>query len=160
MANTTKTTVQTAVEHPMEGVLDIESGTTLVEMEQRSTELVEHSEYDEKDKELEDQFQEVYDAAFDAFEAQSNEAELVEGKYKARNAEVAANFLNTALNAAKEKATLKQHKDKLNKGSPNDVPGGARTVNNNIIVDRNELLKQILMQHEEKTINGEASEVN
>lgn len=146
MAKTTKTTTHQQVTHPVEDVFDIEPGTTLVELEQRSTELVPHETYDEKDRELEDQFQEVYDAAFDAFESQSQEAELVEGKYKARNMEVAANLLNTALNAAKEKATMKQHKDKLQRMSPKDMPGGARTVNNNIIVDRNDLLKQILSQ--------------
>jgi len=146
MAEKTKKTVEVATDHPMEGILNIEQGTTMIEQTQSSTQLVQHEDYDNKDVELEDQFQEVYDAAFDAFEAQNGEAELVEGKYKARNAEVAANFLTTALNAAKEKADMKKHKDKLSASS-----GGAQTVNNNIIIDRNELLKALLGEEKDVT---------
>lgn len=129
----------------MEEMLDITPGTTIVEYQERSTELVVHQEYDDKDVELEEQFQEVYDSAMDAFEDQMGQTEVVEGKYKARNSEVAVTFLNAALNAAKEKAELKKHKDKLKKGDTGgDGPqGSASTVNNTFIMDRNELLDAI-----------------
>lgn len=158
MANKTTETIGKAVKHPMEDILNIEPGTTLVEQHHSSTKLVAHEDYDEKDVEIEDQFQEVYDAAFDAFEAQNGEAELVEGKYKARNAEVAANFLSTALNAAKERAEMKKHKDKLKSAAPGGL-GGASTVNNNIIVDRNELLKTILGAGEKDVTPSDADPI-
>ena len=128
--------------HPMEDVFDIEPGTTLVEYEESlPTVLVVHEEYDNKDVEIEDQFQEVYQKAMDAFEEQSTEAELVDGKYKARNAEVAAQYLNTALHAVKEKSNVKQHKDKQVVAKEKAKTPG--TVNQNLFVDRNDLLKAL-----------------
>ncbi len=130
-----------AITHPLEDVFDIEAGTTLIEHTTKTTELVEDTSYDEKDVEIEDQFQEVYDSALAAFEDMADEVEKVEGKYKARMMEVANQSLNTALAAAKEKSHTKQHKDKLSvmKGKM-----GSNTTNNNLIVaDRNELLKAL-----------------
>ena len=66
---------------------------------------------------------------------------MVEGKYAARNAEVAAVYLNTALNAAKEKSGQKEHKDKLSVAKQN--AGKPGTVNNNLIMDRNDLIKML-----------------
>ena len=137
------------VEHPLEEVMGIERGTTLVEYEETlPTELVEHQEYDDKDAEIEEQFQEVYDKAMDAFDAQSDITDQVEGKYAARNAEVAAQFLNTALNAAKEKSGQKQHKDKLEVSKQN--AGKPGTVQNNLIMDHNEMMR---------LLNGEAKDI-
>ena len=130
------------VSHPLEGVFDIEEGTTLVEYEEpTSTELVKAEEYDNKDTEIDEQYQKVYDKAMEAFEVQADIVDAVEGKYAARNAEVAAIYLNTALAAAKEKGTQKQHKDKLEIAKQNIGKPG--TVNNNLILDRNELIKMI-----------------
>ena len=139
----TRTEIEVQVDHPLEAVFEIEEGTTLVPQVVRSTELIVAEQYDVKDVEIECQFQEVYDAAMGAFESQFQEADLAEGKYKARNGEVAVQFLNAALQAAQSKSTLKQHKDKitidLNKHA------GPKTVNNNLIVgDRNEILKQLM----------------
>lgn len=139
-----RTTKEIATTHPMEEVFDLEPGTTLEEREVRETELCVPDDYDQKDSEIEEQIQEIYDAAMGAFESQCDETELVEGKYKARNAEVAVQFLNSALAAAKEKASLKAHKDKTAiatgklKGGPNQV-----TNNNIIVADRNDILKRL-----------------
>ena len=98
------------IDHPLEEVLDLEPGTTLVPaLPERSTELVVTDEYDNKDNEIEQQFQEIYDAAMDAYETQALDAEKVEPKYRARNQEVAVQYLNAALNAAKEKAGMKHY---------------------------------------------------
>lgn len=135
-----KITKEKNVEHPLEGVFDIEPGTTIVEYrESLPTELVAHQEYDEKDQEIESQFQEVYDRAMNAFEVQTDIIDVVEGKFVARNAEVAVQFLNAALAAAKEKSALKQHKDKIDVAKTS--AGTPNTVNQNLIVDRNEILK-------------------
>lgn len=131
------------IEHPMESLFDIEPGTTeMTIIEREPTNLVVHDDFDDKDREIEGQIQEVFDAAMTAFETQTADSELIEPKYKARNQEVAVQFLNTALSALKEKSTLKQHKDKItvDKAKAN-TPG---TVNNNLIIDRNDLLKKLM----------------
>lgn len=136
-----KKTTEKTIDHPLEKVFDIERGTTIVEREESlPLQLIQHEEYDNKDKELEDQLEEIRSAAMDAFDAQNDVVDTVEGKYVARNAEVAVQFLNTALMAVKEKSNIKIHKDKLvldkiNAGKPS-------TQNNTVnIFDRNELLR-------------------
>lgn len=136
-----------SVEHPMEEVFDVEPGTTLKPYEETQPPvLVDHHQYDEKDDEIEQKFDNLYYKALDAFEAQSELSEQVEGKYSARNAEVAAQFLNTALSAAKEQSTMKQHKDKITSQPAGGGEGGGGPVTNNnvIIEDRNTLLRNIL----------------
>ena len=103
------------VEHPLEDIFELPSGSTEISVIQRRTEVVAHVDFDNKDSEIEQQFQEVYDVAMSTFE---NTVDLMERsetdpKYVARQMEVAAQYLNTALAAAKEKANLKQGKDKL-----------------------------------------------
>jgi len=137
--------IETAIFHPLEEVLDIESGSTLLPQIERESETVATNEYDNKDREIDGQFQEIYDAAMAAFETQVQEAEMVEGKYKARNSEVAVQFLNTALAAAREKSGMKQHKDKVAVAQNKLVnkPSVVNNTQNNIYGDRNEILKAL-----------------
>lgn len=154
--------VEKPTEHPMEEVLELESGTTLVPHKERTTELALSEHYDDKDSEIEGQFQEVYDAAMEAFDETAAESDLIEPKFRARNKEVAVQFLNTALNAAREKSTLKQHKDKV-AVEVGKVQNSGKTVNNNLVVaDRNELLKMMGKgkEHEGETVEVEAIEDN
>lgn len=141
------------IEHPMENIFEIEPGTTEVQrVEVVPTELVPTAEYDDKDAEIEKQFQEVYDAAMVAFETTSESIDTVEPKYRARNEEVAVQYLNTALSAANAKAALKTHKDKI-AVAKGKLASGPSTVNNNLIVaDRNDLLKK-LMRRENDDVN-------
>ena len=123
------------IEHPCEEVFDIEPGTTEVITEPpRQTELVEVVTYDEKDREIEENYQEIFDRAMDTFDDIQRDLEGLEGKYKARNHEVGAQFLNAALAAAKEKQKLKEHKDKHSSagGQPAAIGG---TINNNTQVN-------------------------
>jgi len=133
------------VDHPMEGILDIDENSTLMPIVERKTTDIAATTteaYDDKDTEIETQFQEVYDAAMDAYDTQMGTSESVEGKYAARNGEVAVQFLNTALQAAKEKSSTKQHKDKL--AIARGKLAGVGTTNNNLIVaDRNDILKAL-----------------
>jgi hypothetical protein len=125
------------IEHPMEAIFNIEPGTTEVVVEEVvSGELVTLDSYDEKDREIESQFQEVYDTAMTSFADQAGLLLQSDPKYRSRNMEVANAFLNTALSAAREKSLLKLGKEKILKGVPS-------TVNNNLIMDRNELLKML-----------------
>lgn len=105
-----------------------------------------HDPYDSKDEEIEIQFQTVYDKAMDAFDTQQELSEDVEGKFLARNGEVANQLLGTALSAAKEKANLKHHSDQLQLKKSGLAPDNGNTTNiqnNNILMDRNDLLKMM-----------------
>lgn len=140
--STQRTEIEQFIEHPLEEAFDIEPGTTITTKTERSTELATTEQYDEKDEEIEGQFQEIYDAAMAGFEDQSAEAEVVEGKYKARNMEVATQLLTTALHAAKEKANQKKEKDK------NDISQSKmstqKVTNNNVFVgSHQELMDKI-----------------
>ncbi len=131
-------------DHPLEDILDIEPGTTIVpKVEHVPTILTPMEEYDAKDNEIESQFQEVYDAAMTAFETASDSVAQIEPKYRARNEEVAVQYLNTALSAARDKAHVKQHKDKVHNNKVK--ASGHKTVNNKHIVgNRNEILKTLM----------------
>lgn len=134
------------IEHPMENELDIAPGTTLIEYQETPPgELTVVPEYDNKDSEIENQLEEIRSKAIDAFDAQQDITETVEGKYAARSGEVAVQFLNTALDAIRDKSNLKQHKDKV------AIKATPKTVNNNLIVaDRNEILKIIADKNKTK----------
>lgn len=141
MTTETKDT-EKLINHPLEETFDIEENTTVVPYKEVKTEVVEHKPYDPKDVELDEQFQEVYDSAFEAFENTREDIEMIDPKYKARNSEVAVQYLNTALAAAKEKSTLKQHSDKVVL-SENKITSGPAGNGDNVIVDRNELLRAL-----------------
>ncbi|MGI0077160.1 MAG: hypothetical protein ACREAU_07125 [Nitrosopumilaceae archaeon] len=138
-----ETSVEKLVTHPLEGVLDIEEHTTTLPAIQRTTSLVPHTSYDDKDKEIEDQLQEVYDAAIISYDTQQDKAEIGDPKYSARTGEVAALFLNTALSAVQQKIALKKHKDDHTvKAAAAKTP---KKVSNNLFVgDRNDLLRALM----------------
>lgn len=142
---TKKIETEISIDHPLDEIFDIEKGQTTVPVIHRETELSAVETYDEKDIEIENQFQEVYDSAMDAFDASTRG---VPGDAKSQGiiGEVSVQYLNTALAAAKEKANLKIHKDKM----INDKKKiGPKTLNQNVIVaDRNDILKKILGKDE------------
>ncbi len=143
------TTTEKFTTHPMEDFLDLEAGTTLVETDEVVLEeATPHVAYDDKDMEIEQKFDDVYAIAMSNVVTVSDEIERVEGKYKARMGEVTANMLSVALQAAREKASFKMHKDKLSpKGS--DAKTVNQTLNQlNIVADRNEMLRIIAAKKE------------
>lgn len=98
---------------------------------------------DEDDKEIDANISTVYDKAIQAFEQQAEMIEIVDPRYAARTAEVAATYLNIALNAMAVKSRTKSDRIKRNQAF---VPyaNGPKTVNNNLIVaDRNSILKAL-----------------
>ncbi len=129
------------MEHPLEELLDIDPGSTMVEFIEPAlpTEAIKiEGVYDVKDGEIEDQLQEIFDTAMTQFEVQSGVCENVEGKYAARNAEIAVQFLTAALNAVQTKATVKGNKDKI---VAKIVTSPTANGKGNVIMDRNDLLK-------------------
>lgn len=118
----------------LEDMFDLMPGTTtkdIVVVDEQPT--LKPNEYDEKDGEIDEQFQEVYNKALAAFEFQMERADStdIDPKYVARMHEVAAGYLGTALAAAKEKASLKSGKDKIMAISKK---AAAITTNNTVIM--------------------------
>jgi len=129
------------VSHPCEDYFDIEPNSTeLIIPKQRQVELSKPETYDEKDTEIEENYQEVYDKSMDMFDVLERTMEGVDSKYRARNAEVAIQMLNTALSAAKEKGSLKSHKDKME----HTTSKGGPVINANTInISTSDLIKQL-----------------
>ena len=132
--------------HPLEDFFDIEKGTTEMVVTERKTELTEYSQYDEKDKEIESDYQMIMDKALDLVDRiKTHIDEGAEAKFLARLSEVAGQNLNLALSAAEKKAKLKDNKDKFEHKKNTDAnKTGAVTNNTVIVMDRNEMLKRIM----------------
>lgn len=133
-------TVQKTLRHPLEDVLDIEPNTTEVTRLEQKTTLVVADDYDAKDDEIEASIQEVYDKAMSGYERIQDECEDIEGRYLPRMMEVGVQHLKAALDAAQVKARIKESKDKL---SAKAKTAGPKTVNQNLIVSREDLLKML-----------------
>lgn len=108
-------------------------------------------EKDEDDIENDARFDEVYTAAKEAFDNQMAYTEIIEPRYAARNAEVAANFLNLALQAASAKARVKSDR----KRAAAFIPGmgaNSKVTNNTIVASREEILRMISVDADTKEI--------
>lgn len=144
------TDAEREISHPLEEVFDIEENTTIVPYKKVKTDLVPYEPFDVKDEELESQLQELYDMAIEAFENQQSESDTMEARFKARNAEVAAQYLKTALEAVREKRELKQHKDRINKKDSGTA--------NNLTLSRNDIIKLLQGVKPVNTIDGDFEE--
>jgi hypothetical protein len=135
---------------PLEDIFGIESGTTISTIQTPRDELVVTPTAEnnvqlinEEDKEINSQLASIYGYAMDAFEQQTQMVQEVDPRFAARNAEVAAQYLNIALNSIGQKAKIRHDKLKLETTITNQTPGA---VNNNLIItaDRNEILKMLI----------------
>lgn len=149
----TKTTKTVTTDHPLEEFLNITPGTTEKNITVVDSSPVAADDYDGKDKQLDTEYQQISNMALSAYEEMLEMA--IDSKQPARMAEVAAQFLNIALDSVNKKANHKQHKDKINvrnKAKP------SKTVNNNLIISRNDLLNKIKTDHID-VIDGEIVEI-
>jgi len=105
-------------------------------------------EVDEEDKEIDEKIDAVYDKALEAFESQTAMVEILEPRYAARNAEVAATYLNIALNAASTRARVKGDRKKAAAFVP--FTGQGPNPNNVVVASREEILKMISVDAEVK----------
>lgn len=136
--------------HPLESHFDVEDGSTEMVVSARKTELGPYEAYDEKDKEIEEDYQLIIDSALDMVDRLKEHIDGgAEAKFLARLTEVAGQQLGIALSAAEKKAKLKDNKDKfIHRKST--APGN-KTVNHNnmtIVMDRNQMLKTIFEQQD------------
>lgn len=96
-------------------------------------------EKDEEDKELDARFDMIYDTALETFQAQTEYTQIIEPRYAARNAEVAATYLTIALNAAATRAKVKGDRKK----QAAFVPYAGKTQNNVVVASREEIMRMI-----------------
>lgn len=108
-------------------------------------------EKDEEDIEVEKKIDNVYDAAMAAFNNQTAYIEVIEPRYAARNAEVAANYLNIALSAANSRAKVKVDRKRANASFVPYGPGG-KTTNNMIFANREDILKMITIDNQQTEV--------
>lgn len=105
-------------------------------------------ERDEDDIATDEKIDKVYDAAIDTFQRQMDYADIIEPRYAARNAEVAASYLNIALNAAATKARVKNDRKRSQQFVPyNNRPAGA-----NVVASREEILRMLAVDGEVKDV--------
>lgn len=152
------TYTEKTIAHPLEDVFGIPPNTTIVDQQ-----IVEHQPspvtvvYDDKDVEIDEKLDKIYNTAMDNAEALADEIEVVEGKYKARMGEISATMLTVALGAVREKAQFKTNKDRLKPNTNNPRAVGDNNnisnTNNIIVADRNELLRAFM--NKSQTFDGE-----
>ena len=147
--------------NPLEAVFGMEEGTTdpTVQYDMIETQgnlpaasaeaPIDHK--DEDDLDIERKLNEVYDIALNTFQQQTAYTEIIEPRYAARNAEVAANYLNIALTAVNSKAKVKTDRKRANQAF---IPFAQqnKTTNNLIVADRNSILKMLDMDGDKKVI--------
>jgi hypothetical protein len=156
------------MKHPLEDVFNIEEGSFNptsgvefdIEQEYGMTDVTQPSNVqptepqpdvkDADDIETEKKIDEVYNSAISTFQNQIAYTEIIEPRYAARNAEVAATYLNIALAAATSKAKIKVERKKVNQFIP--YANGGKTTNNIVVADRNDILKMITIDSQTKEI--------
>jgi hypothetical protein len=122
------------VEHPLEDIFGIEKGTTDLPIPQiETTEEVEGD--DEDDRVIKQQLNTIYNAALETYQNQYELSQLADPKFAARSAEVGAQFLKIALDAVQGRISNKKTKQVTQKTS--------NVTNNNLIMNRNDLLNML-----------------
>jgi hypothetical protein len=129
--------------HPLEDILGIEENTTEVIKYERNTELKPYELFDEKDSEIEAQYQEIADLAITAYKSLEEVMETAEPKFRARLTEVNMQTLNTALSALNARSKMKDSKDKANAKLAEASKKGNTTNQAVFIMDRNAALQML-----------------
>ena len=100
---------------------------------------------------IENRIDEVYDAAIEAFQNQTAYMDVIEPRYAARNAEVAANYLNIALAAATSRSRVKTDRKRANQTFIPYANQG-KTTNNIIVASREDVLRAITIDEQKKVL--------
>ena len=145
---------QTKFENPLDNLFEIDDSLERDESDYEVATVqnapVEPVEKDEEDVDTDQKIDAVYDAALEAYQNQTAMVELLEPRYAARNAEVAATYLNIALQAATSKARVKNDRKRVGQF----IPGASNKITNNTIVaSREEILRMITVDSEPKKLS-------
>lgn len=137
----------------LEELFGVPSGSTEVTVTKKVTETEVIEFYDEKDEEIDKQFDMVKDMAQYTFETIQDSIRDVDPKFSARLHEVSGGYLSIMLDSIKNKAKLKIEKDKLvaKKTAPSKVH---QTTNNTIISNTSDIIES-LKNGKLKPIDGE-----
>ena len=141
-------TTPKVISSPLEDIFEIENCTTeqALQLAPVSTEMSSIDETEET--EIAVQLNTVYNYALEAFEQQTANVQTIDPKFAARTAEVAAQYLNIALNAVNTRVGSRDRREKRKGGKIENQT--AENIQNNIIVaDRNEILRMIKSQDEQ-----------
>lgn len=103
---------------------------------------------DEEDIEIDGKIDAIYDAAIETFHAQTEYTQIIEPRYAARNAEVAASYLTIALNAAATRAKVKGER----KRQAAFVPFANKSQNNVVVASREEIMRMISVDADVKEL--------
>lgn len=128
-------------------ILDPQTG----EMIERSTESLDEIEI-AKEERIEDihidaQLENIHNMAMSAFESQHRMSQEVDPKFSARNSEVAAQYLNIALGAVKDRVDAKYKRQKIKIAQKTTEPPKSGDVNV-FVGNRNDLLKALRQEKE------------
>ncbi len=141
------------IKNPLDELFDIDSSETEIIEYEAASEVItpENTEVkkDQDDIDVDQKIDDVYDHAVNTFQNQMAYTELIEPRYAARNAEVAATYLNIALQAAAAKARIKTDRKRVNTFIPN---AQGKTINNTIVATREEIMKMISVDAEVKEL--------
>jgi hypothetical protein len=147
--------MKTKIVNPLDELFETEEQVGMIEYEQATEgELAElqsdapSPEIDAEDIEINKKIDDIYTAAYDTFQNQMAYTEIVEPRYAARNAEVAANYLNIALNAASVRAKVKNERKK----QAAFVPYTGNRKDGTVVASREEIMKMISVDAEMKKV--------
>jgi hypothetical protein len=154
------TKTDTKLTNPLDDLFDID-GTDrneMIEYRQATSEEIEVIDGDkavevqknEEDKQIDSKIDAVYDAALETFQNQMAYTQIIEPRYAARNAEVAASYLNIALQAAAARAKIKGDRKRAGQSILN--AGGNKITNNTIVASREEILRMISVDKDKHEI--------
>ena len=105
-------------------------------------------EKDAEDQVIDSKIDEVYDAAIGAFNLQTQYTEIIEPRFAARNAEVAAGYLNIALNALSVRARVKGDRKK----QAQFIPFTNNKSSGNVVASREDIMRMLSVEAETKKI--------
>lgn len=105
-------------------------------------------EKDAEDKAIDSKIDDVYDAAIGAFNLQTQYTEIIEPRFAARNAEVAAGYLNIALNALSVRARVKGDRKK----QAQFIPFTNNKSSGNVVASREDIMRMLSVDAETKKI--------
>ncbi len=141
---------------PKTGLVDVNTG-EMVEMAPDADSSVLDKEERLEDIALVKQFEEIQSKAMQAFTQQQTLSQEVDPKFSARNSEVAAQFLNIALAAVKDRSEAKYKRQKMRLAGA-QVGKPSQVQNNLVIADRNDLLRNLFRQDFEKPLGQQISD--
>lgn len=127
--------------------------------EYETKDIVVHDDYDSKDREIEEQTQEVFNKAMQGYTTLESLLSGIEPKYRARMAEVALDYLKTGLAATDSRAKQKESIEKQ-KISKDKIALNASTQSNDKVFfgDRNDFVKMVKDAMDENIIDVSPNE--